>query len=212
MLTTWGYSITSEDILPDLLSEDEFDALTGSKYAGDNRTEYLIKSASAAIRGLVGWHLAPSETCEAVFSMQSGNVRRVGPDLLVQLPARFVSSVGAVLLNARQENGEWYGVPGDYDFDTNGILRVYNAGICSRRSKVVIRYIAGLTDDMLGAVKEMISYNVQHSMANGYGVQSETAGGVSISYSANWANSGRATALADDSREVLAPYRLQGVF
>ena len=44
------------------------------------------------------------------------------------------------------------------------------------------------------------------------GITSEAAGGVSITYNANWINSARATALPDDNKEVLAPYRLQGVF
>ena len=40
----------------------------------------------------------------------------------------------------------------------------------------------------------------------------DLAGGVSITYSANWINNSRSTALADDNKEVLAPYKLQGVF
>jgi hypothetical protein len=43
-------------------------------------------------------------------------------------------------------------------------------------------------------------------------VQSEAAGGVSVTYNATWTNSARATALPSDNKEVLAPYRLQGVF
>ena len=37
-------------------------------------------------------------------------------------------------------------------------------------------------------------------------------GGVSIPYNAAWVNSARASALPDDDKEVLAPYRIQGVF
>ena len=43
-------------------------------------------------------------------------------------------------------------------------------------------------------------------------VVSESVGGVSVTYNANWTNSARATALADDNKEVLSPYRLRGVF
>jgi hypothetical protein len=61
-------------------------------------------------------------------------------------------------------------------------------------------------------VQELIAHRVTHALASSAGVQSETAGGVSITYNATWTNSARATALADDNKEVLAPYRLRGVF
>ena len=49
-------------------------------------------------------------------------------------------------------------------------------------------------------------------MAVPAGVTSEASGGVSVTYNATWINNSRATALPDDNKEVLAPYRLQGVF
>ena len=55
-------------------------------------------------------------------------------------------------------------------------------------------------------------HRVTHALANSYGIQSESSGGVSVTYSANWINNSRATALADDNKEVLEPYRLRGVF
>ena len=64
----------------------------------------------------------------------------------------------------------------------------------------------------MDAIKELIAHRVTHALASSAGVQSETAGGVSVTYSANWINSSRATALADDNKEVLAPYRVRGVF
>lgn len=214
MQTTWGYNITSANTLPDMLTPQEFDEYTAGKYAGDARTTADIKAACAAIRNYVGWHLAPLETCQAIYTMQSGNARRVGGDILVQLPARFVASVSSVLLNASYDSDAeaWTGTAAAFDFDTNGILRVYDACPNSRRSKLVITYQAGVPDEMLDAVKELIAHRVTHALAASDGVQTETAGGVSITYSANWINNARATALADDNKEILAPYRLQGVF
>ena len=61
-------------------------------------------------------------------------------------------------------------------------------------------------------IKELIAHRVTHAMASTSGVQSETAGGVSVTYNAAWTNNSRATALADDNKEVLAPYKVRGVF
>lgn len=213
MQTTWGYTLQA-NTLPDMMSIQEFDEYTAGKYQGDQRTPADIKAACASIRNYVGWHLAPSLPCVAVYNRQAGNVKRVGADLLIQLPARFVSAVSSVLLNATYDSDAdaWTGDTADFDFETNGILRVYDACTNGRRSKVVITYQAGVPDEMLNAVKELIAHRVTHALAASYGVQTETAGGVSITYSANWINSARATALADDNKEILTPYRLQGVF
>ena len=37
MLTSWGYTLTGVDTLPDMLTEEEFNAFTGGKYVGDER-------------------------------------------------------------------------------------------------------------------------------------------------------------------------------
>jgi hypothetical protein len=65
---------------------------------------------------------------------------------------------------------------------------------------------------MAAAIKELVAHRVTHALASSSGVQSETAGGVSVTYNASWVNGSRATALADDNKEVLQPYRIQGVF
>lgn len=215
--TTWGYSFWNNDpvTLPDMMTVQEFDEYTAGKYAGDQRTAVDIKAACASIRNYVGWHLAPVMPCLALYNRQAGNVKRVGSDLLVQLPARFVPEVMGVLLNASYDadSETWSGdETTDFDFETNGILRIYDACTNGRKSKIAIAYMAGVPDNMLDAVKELIAHRVTHALAASYGVQTETAGGVSITYSANWINSARATALADDNKEILMPYRLQGVF
>ena len=77
---------------------------------------------------------------------------------------------------------------------------------------VVVRYTAGIPEGAADGLKELIAHRVTHALASSEGVQSETAGGVSVTYNANWINNSRATALADDNKEVLSPYRLRGVF
>ena len=100
----------------------------------------------------------------------------------------------------------------DFSFEANGMLRLYDLLITSRRTRIAVEYTAGLPLDLAGAVQELVAHRVTHGLAQSYGVQSEAAGGVSVTYSANWINSARATALPDDNKEVLTAYRLQGVF
>ena len=77
---------------------------------------------------------------------------------------------------------------------------------------IKVYYTAGVPDSLMDGLKELVAHRVTHALASSGGIQSETAGGVSITYSANWTNTARSTALADDNKEVIEPYRLQGVF
>ena len=44
ILTNWGYMI---DELDDMLTSDEFETMTGNRYAGDVRTQPLLDAAHA---------------------------------------------------------------------------------------------------------------------------------------------------------------------
>lgn len=203
ILTSWGYTLTALDNLPDMLTVEEFNNYTARKYMTDIRSEKNIKAAGAAIRNYCGWHIYPSAACKLLSTVQNARVTRVGGDVLIQLPARFVSAVESVKIG---------GSSCEFTFETNGLLRVYDVSICDRKTAVEVEYTAGVPANMMDAIKELIAHRVTHALASSSGVQSETAGGVSITYSANWINSARATALADDNKEVLQPYRLEGVF
>lgn len=208
LLTTWGYTITDADALADMLSSEEFNTMTANKYAGDVRIPDNIKAACMAVRDYCGWHVYPQQVCS--FSerllMGNGRIKRTGADFLIQLPAAFVPSVSSVTID-----GETWT---DYAVEPNGLLRlfdVYDRRI-TRKTAIAVTYSAGIPAGLMDAVKELIAHRVTHALASSAGVQSESAGGVSITYSANWINSSRATALADDNKEVLAPYRVRGVF
>lgn len=203
ILTSWGYTLTALDNLPDMLTVEEFNTFTANKYASDSRVSGNIKAADAAIRNYCGWHIYPGAACKLLSTVQNARVSRVGGDVLIQLPARFVSEVESVKIG---------GDTCEFTFETNGLLRVYDVSICDRKTAVEVEYTAGVPANMMDAIKELIAHRVTHALASSSGVQSETAGGVSITYSANWINSARATALADDNKEVLQPYRLEGVF
>lgn len=217
-LTPWGYIIDAETV-PDFLTVEEFNAFTGSKFAGDVRIAANIPSATAAIRNFCGWHIAPNLTCGMLYRVQDLRDAFIGTDVLVQLPAMHVTSVEKIVLNAKwnEDAEDWDGDiitdPDRFDYGMgDGLLRIYDVGACSRRSKIFIRYEAGYDLTDIAAIKELTANRVTHAVANPYGVNSEAAGGVSVSYSGTWSNSASSTALANDAREVLEPYRLKGVF
>ena len=200
-LTNWGYSITE---LGAMLTDDEFNEMTAGRYQGDERIAPLINAATAAVRNYCGWHVAPSEQCELSARAHDLRMTYVGCDTIIQLPARYVSAVESVKVSGNEVT--------DYSFEPHGLLRIYDCLICSRKAVIEVSYTAGLTEELAGAVKELVGHQVTHGLAQSYGVQSEAAGGVSVTYSASWINSAKATALPDDNRDTLAPYRLQGVF
>lgn len=203
MKTLWGYEIDS-DGLPPMITSVAFDEFTAGRFSGDVRIGKELDAASSAIRNYVGWHLYPSADCVLAMNLQDRRVTRVGCDLLVQLPAKYVTEVEQVLIGTQEY---------EFTFEVNGILRIYDVSPAyCRRTVIAVSYTAGLTDELMGDVAELVAHRVSHSLVSSYGVTNETAGGVSITYNANWVNSSRATALPDDNKEVLAPFRLQGVF
>ncbi len=207
LATTWGYNLTEEAAtLTDMITAEEFNAFTGGKYTGDIRIASEIKTASQAVRNYCGWHVYPSAACSMTERLLYGNgrVKRVGKDLMIQLPARFVTAVGSVLIDNV--------ACADFDFDRGGIVHVFDVPPMNRKSVVTVAYTAGISDALVDTVKELVAHRVTHALASSNGVTSEAAGGVSITYNANWVNSARASALPDDNKEVLAPYRVQGVF
>lgn len=206
MNTTWGYTITGVETLPSILTTEEFNAITANKYAGDARAAPNIAAASAAIRSYCGWHIYPLLSCTLSERLLTGNgrIKLAGPDLLIQLPATFVSTVTSVT-----QDGV---IHEDYDIAPNGILRLFDVWHTNRKSLIVVNYTAGLDESMLSGLKELIAGRVVHALAQPYGVQSESAGGVSITYSASWAAFASATALPDDNKETLEPFRVKGVF
>lgn len=204
LLTTWGYELTALDTLPDLLSVEEFNTFTGNKYAGySTQVGVEISAATAAIRNYVGWHLAPPASCELSTTFLDRRVTRVGTDILIQLPARYVTDIDAVTIGGVEYE--------DYILDPSGLLRVLNVS-GDRYTPIVVSYTAGLPEGLMAPIKELVAHRVTHAVAVPAGVTSEASGGVSVTYNANWINNARATALVGDNKEILIPYKVQGVF
>lgn len=201
-LTNWGYSI--DGVLPDFITSAEFDTFTANKFTGDARTESNIASATAAIRNYVGWHLYPELPCKLLTSFFDRRISKGSGGILIQLPAKYVTEITAITID-----GEGYD---KYVLEPNGLLKVYNVLPCAEYATVEIEYKAGLPADLMDAVKALTAQRVTHAVASSYGVTSEAAGGVSVTYNASWAGNTMSTALPDDNKEVLGPYRIGGVF
>ena len=205
LLTTWGYTLTELDALPELMTMGDYEIFTGRSSSGAaERVLAEISAACAAIRNYVGWHLGPNTACQMVTFMADRRVTYAGPDLIIQLPARYVTEVTSILIDGA--------APENYLLDTNGLLRVFDFGWASRYAPAVVNYKAGLSDSLMAPIKELIGHRVTHAIAVPPGITSEASGGVSVTYNAAWINNSRATALPGDNKEVLIPYRVQGVF
>lgn len=204
LVTIWGYEVKDMDTLPEMLETIEYDRFTADKYAGDVRTAGNIMAAEAAIRNYCGWHVYPPLLCELSTTFFDRRVVLSDGIVMIQLPATYVTSVSSVTIGGVQYD--------KYVLDTNGMLRIFGVPCQEPYSSIVIEYTAGIPEELMAGIKELIAHRVTHAMASTSGVQSETAGGVSVTYNAAWTNNSRATALADDNKEVLAPYKVRGVF
>lgn len=212
-LSPWGYIIDSQNV-PDFITVSEFNQYTGGKFQGDSRIDKNIPSATASIRNFCGWHISPELHCGMIFRAFDLRDAFIGCDLVIQLPATHVTGIVKIFLNASfdADTGDYDGDEvTDYDLDPSGLLRIYDVGCLDRKEKIFIHYTAGYPDADISVIKELTANRVTHSVTDTYGVSSETAGGVSVSYSAAWSGNGSA-ALSDDTREVLDTYKVKGVF
>lgn len=215
IITPWHYNIITNMPLPDFITPQDFAEFTNAKFGvNDNRITANIPAASEAIRKYCGWHVAPNLVCETVYNICDLRDAFVGNDLVVQLPATFVTGVEKILLDAKLNEGVYEGeTADDFDLDTScGLLRIYDVGSRDRKSKIFIRYSAGYSLEQVHTIKELVSNLVTHALVNPYGVSSEAAGGVSVSYSAIWASAANSTTLTADSRELLDAYKVKGVY
>ena len=201
--TPWGYTLTELNELPTILTEEEFSTMTAGCYTGDVRIPSMLAAAQSAVRELCGWHIADNQPCEVTLLGRDRAVSKNGSDVLIQLPATFVTGVTSVEIND--------GSLTDYDVTTDGLLWLYDTCF-NKRAKIVVNYTAGLTNELAGGLKELIANRVSHGLASSYGIQSETAGGESVSYSAVFMSSANATTLPETTKEALMPYRLRRLF
>lgn len=215
IFTPWGYTLTTAQTLSEFLTVSEFNSFTNNKFTGDARIEPNIKSASRAIQNYCGWHIYPNLECEMIYNLRDFRDCIVnGADLLIQLPSRHVTGIKSVLLNPIKTGDVWTGDEvTDYDLDPTGLLRIFDIGLHDRRTKIRLLFDSGFSSsDEMDVLKELTAHRVTHAVSSSYGVNSETVGGVSVSYNASWAGNTRSSALPDDNKEVLATYKVKGVY
>lgn len=206
MLTPWGYFFTDEQMtsLPDLITETEFNTATGGRYTGDTRITPGIAAASLAVRNYCGWHLAEYYACGIEWNAANRGIVRRGSDLLIQLPARLVGEVESVSINGEDPTDDWW-------FESNGLLRVFDTRLTSKRDFISVAYKAGMSGSLKKAIQDLVVQMVTLNLAKSYGVTSEAAGGVSVTYNGSWTN-GTFDGVIANNAGLLAPYRLEGVF
>lgn len=187
--TPWGYDV--DGTLPPLITADEFCAIKGSNWAGDERLGSAIAAASASIRNACGWHVAPAMPCRATID---GDGSRN-----VFLPTTHLSGVTSVEVGGTATE--------DYQWSRIGQLRLARPLPCDLQAATV-EYVAGYDAESLPDLMEAVAAVVLHRIALSYGVVSESAGGVSVSYAQSAAYGGATAALTDSERAALAPYRV----
>ena len=203
IVTNWGYTLVDDDSLFDMMDYAEYCTYSDRSDSAE-RVEAEISAACASIRNYVGWHLYPSAACRFETIASDRRIIWNGPDMIIQLPARYVTGISMLTIDGVEQD--------NFHVDPSGLVHVFNATRCRRYESVVVDYMAGLTDEMMAPIKELIAHRVTHAMAVPAGVTSEVSGGVSVTYNATWINNARATAPAGDNKELLIPYKVQGVF
>ncbi len=200
-LTNWGYTLTDAESLADIISVEEFNTMTAGRYSGDVRIPSGIASASLALRNFCGWHLSESFACKISWTVTNRGIIRHGPDVTIQLPTRFLTAINSISIAGEEFT--------DFSFQVNGLLTLYDVPRFNRRDVIEVEYTAGISD--ASAIKDMVSQMVTLTLAKSYGVTSEAAGGVSVTYNSAWTN-GSFSQILENNMALLAPYRLEGVF
>lgn len=187
-LSQWGYEIDGD--VPPIVTLEEFQARTANAYTQTDKIEAALAGASAAVRNACGWHVAPAMSCRA--TMDGGAAR-------TWLPCMFVTGVSSVEVMGAD-------VTASAEWSRLGELRIH-AHVPDRLRAVVAEYTAGVgtTDDL----KALVTSIVQRAVGVTYGVSSETAGGVSITYGTGAVAGAGGVLLTPSDVAALAPYMLR---
>lgn len=189
MRTAWGYEVSA---LQPLLSVEDFNTMTGGAYADNPRVEAALKAASQAVRNYCGWHICPSIQCTAY---------PIGGGKVTKLPASYVSDIESVT-----EDGNVLSA-GKYEWRHDGLLRrACFANWSGGYDAIVVVYTAGYDISAVPDLAEAVRAIAEGVISVSAGVTSETADGVSISYSSN--ASSIAAALTHQQKAALEMYKV----
>lgn len=164
-------------------------ASTEYGYEVEGKLDVDCDTASlAAARNECGWHVTPVARCR--YSADSEATARI-----VQLPCTHVVAVESV---------EVAGVPVVFDWRPNGLVRIPRKD-GDGWGDIVIVYKAGIED--ASAFMSVVNHNAASTPS---GVQSESAGGVSVTYSSDSAQAAPGV-LSEREKAALWPYKRVGV-
>lgn len=187
-LTPWGYEVDGE--LELIVTLEEFQARTANAYTQADKITAALAGASAAVRNACGWHVTPALPCRATIDGGAGRT---------WLQSMFVTDVQAVTVAGADVTDlcEWSRL---------GELRIH-ARVPDRLRAIVAEYVAGVTatDDL----KALVTSVVQRAVGVTYGVSSETAGGVSVTYGSGAVAGAGGVLLTPADVAALAPYALR---
>lgn len=172
--TPWGYEVAS---LPALLSVSDFHTITCNRHTDKSvaQIDSAIDAASAAIRNVCGWHVAPSLECRATIT--AGDELTGERTRIVALPASYVSGIYSVT-----EDGEEL-PSGQFAAMKNGLLRRTCFKSWSNRwGGVEVDYQAGFDLTTVPDLSNAAAHVIEAALSIPIGVSSETAGSVSVSY------------------------------
>lgn len=189
IVTPWGYDIDAES-MPDIIDATAFDYLTGGRWTGDDRVAPAIGAVTAAVRGWCGWHVGPSCACSMELDGEPGDI---------WLPVGYLASVDGATVDGEQVEVE--------AFNRRGRVRLSKRPTCGL-GNVSVSFTAGLPVASMPDVAQAVADAVVNQIALGtYGVASESAGGVSVSYSGS-ALSSQGLLLPPNVRAALMPYKV----
>lgn len=186
MLTPYGYDVES---MQPLISVETFNSLTGNEYATDPRLSMALGAVSGLVRMACRWHIAPGLVCQYTTS---------GGGKVIQLPALAVTAVKSV-----EESGREL-APGQFQWRRDGLLkRAQFRAWAPGWNAVTVKYVAGF-DETPAEIADIVMARVLGELSMPYGVRSESAGGVSITYG----DVGLSGGLSMVEQLALAPYAL----
>ena len=175
LLTSWGYTLTDVDALPVLITETDFNTMTGGRFTGDTRISSALSAASLAVQNYCGWHLSGPLKCKIQWNIKNRGIICNGSDLIVQLPARLVSAIESVKIDDVATT--------DFMLNPSGHLTIYDATVNGRRTVVEVVYTAGVVSS--AGIQELVAQMASLELSKSYGITSEAAGGVSITYNSS---------------------------
>lgn len=186
MLTNWGYEVAGE--IPPIIDAAEFDKLTGGVMSATSEQKTaMLGSVSAAIRDYCGWHVGPALECEYI-----GN----GEGRLLMLPAMNVTSINSLEIN---------GTPVDFEYQTQGMVRLKSGTFPDSWRSVRCVYEAGYTVETLGEIVAQITSN---ALVAAPGIAEEHAGSVGATYNRTGDGITGGVSILPRDLALLTPYKL----